>query len=366
MLDPIGAYQDVLELYLSYLDTTYRLRRKDLTEERYRLLKKPGSLMTAPYIEPILRYKSSDIRLEACLDADVGNPLANFNRNERRAIIEMALSGLFPGKDSDGDLRRASIFPPYKHQIDMLARGVSLGQPGIVTSGTGSGKTESFLLPILAEITAEAIKWPSPSANYLNDQWWQAQSGVQLHRSAESPDRPKAVRALLLYPMNALVEDQMVRLRKMLDSPAATNVLDRHANGNRIFFGRYTSASPVPGHLIHPRQSDSKEQNKAALRTARVREALLTISDDQEKARAYDEKNINDEPTRYLFPSVDGSELITRWDMQETPPDLLVTNISMLNAMLSREVDSSIFEQTKAWLETDEDAYFSWFWMSCT
>ena len=45
-------------------------------------------------------------------------------------------------------------------------------------------------------------------------------------------------------------------------------------------------------------------------------------------------------------------------DMQETPPDLLITNISMLNAMLSREVDARIFDQTREWLETDPDAYF--------
>lgn len=62
--------------------------------------------------------------------------------------------------------------------------------------------------------------------------------------------------------------------------------------------------------------------------------------------------------TRFLFPSPDGAELISRWDMQETPPDLLVTNVSMLNAMLSREVEAPIFEQTRAWLETDPDAYF--------
>ena len=38
MLDPIGAYYNILELYLSYLDTVYRLRREDLSQERQRLL----------------------------------------------------------------------------------------------------------------------------------------------------------------------------------------------------------------------------------------------------------------------------------------------------------------------------------------
>ena len=59
----------------------------------------------------------------------------------------------------------------------------------------------------------------------------------------------------------------------------------------------------------------------------------------------------------FMFPSVDGTELTNRWDMQADPPDILITNVSMLSAMLNREVESSIFEKTKKWLERD-DAYF--------
>lgn len=49
MLDPIGAYKEIHNLYLSYLDTVYRLRREDLAIERRRLLSQPGSLMTEPF-----------------------------------------------------------------------------------------------------------------------------------------------------------------------------------------------------------------------------------------------------------------------------------------------------------------------------
>ena len=59
----------------------------------------------------------------------------------------------------------------------------------------------------------------------------------------------------------------------------------------------------------------------------------------------------------FMFPSVDGSELTNRWDMQADPPDILITNVSMLSAMLNREVEASIFEKTRRWLEHD-DAYF--------
>ena len=65
-----------------------------------------------------------------------------------------------------------------------------------------------------------------------------------------------------------------------------------------------------------------------------------------------------DEDNRFLFPAVDGSELLSRWDMQSHPPDILITNVSMLGAMLNREVDEPLFETTKRWLALNDDAYF--------
>ena len=52
--------------------------------------------------------------------------------------------------------------------------------------------------------------------------------------------RPRAMRAMILYPLNALAEDQMVRLRKALDSKDVKSWLDSNCNKNRIYFGRYT------------------------------------------------------------------------------------------------------------------------------
>src|SRR5262249_27794974 len=45
-------------------------------------------------------------------------------------------------------------------------------------------------------------------------------------------------------------------------------------------------------------------------------------------------------------------------DMQSHPPDILITNVSMLGAMLNREVDAPIFDKTRAWLTSHDDAYF--------
>ena len=60
----------------------------------------------------------------------------------------------------------------------------------------------------------------------------------------------------------------------------------------------------------------------------------------------------------FVFPSTDGGEMTNRWDMQETPPDILITNVSMLSAMLNREVEQPIFDKTRTWLTENDDAYF--------
>lgn len=361
MFDPLGGFSRIREIYISYLDTAFRVKRKALTDRRRELLREPGTLTTDPLLEPIPRYKSSELSLEDLINlTDDKNPLNNFSKLGRQTFVELALSGLFPGTPSDGELSRKHIFKPYRHQMEMLERGVQHGLPGIVTSGTGSGKTESFMLPIFATIAEEATNWAPPAPGYLADSWWKSEpSNFCLHRGKEHPSRPKAIRAMILYPMNALVEDQLSRLRKALDSPEAHEVMDKRLKGNRIFFGRYTSASPIAGHLTHPRRADDrKEKQKAAQRIQRVADVLTACEQDQNLAQAHDDAHPNEDPTRYLFPSVNGSELVARWDMQVTPPDILVTNVSMLGTMLSREIEASIFDKTREWLESDENAYF--------
>ncbi len=48
----------------------------------------------------------------------------------------------------------------------------------------------------------------------------------------------------------------------------------------------------------------------------------------------------------------------SRWDMQDSPPDILVTNYSMLYIMLMRAVEGPIFERTRAWLDEDHRNVF--------
>jgi len=368
MIDPIGGFERIREFLLSYMDTAFRIRDSKVAEDRRHLLRQPGTLSNELFLEPVRRYEVVKEPLESLLEGD-GGPLAHLTADGRRAFVELALSGLFPGiKTKDERLLRKSEFPPYLHQWQMLCRGVRRGSPGIVTSGTGSGKTESFMLPVLAMLAAEAVQWPAPSDHRGTRQWFESDAAAFVpSRSDESAGRPKAVRALVLYPMNALVEDQMTRLRKTLDSESAREIMAKRFAGNRLFFGRYTSATPVTGHAKHPRRDDVDTRRKQKRKEGELRESLRVMAESQDLARRHDAREARmaqeagkkpPEPTRFLFPSVDGSEMVSRWDMQAAAPDILVTNTSMLATMLAREVDSPIFEQTRQWLESDEQSYF--------
>lgn len=370
MFDPVGGFQRIRELYITYLETAFRIANEGVSRERRALLETPGALCTAPLLEPLPRYKSVNWRLR---ELETNNDwLTQFTPEARRAFIRLVSSGLF---DSE-DVRL------YRHQASMLERGTRPGQPGIVTSGTGSGKTESFLLPVLAQIIREAKTWERPSDGYLQQAWWHDGDGKPfesfskipaarrplrknpeadpfvLHRNGEQ--RPSAVRCLVLYPMNALVEDQLSRLRKALDSEQAHTVLDEEIAGNRIFFGRYTSDTPVTGFNVHPRTAPSADYKRRARKLEQLFEEMVQFERTQRmvRERCAEESSGMDADDQFLFPAVDGAELLSRWDMQQTPPDILITNVSMLGAMLNREVDDPVFETTKQWLTSNDDAYF--------
>ena len=396
MQDPIGGFERIRDLYITYTETAFRIRDPGVTKERRALLESPGSLCTEPFLEPIPRYEA-DYKIESLVHDSPEDPrLPGFSSQERRAFVDLTLSGLLDSeKTVEGkSLSRVSAFDIYKHQAQMLKRSVQEGHPGIVTSGTGSGKTESFLLPIFAQIAKEAVSWPAPAPGFLERRWWQQLNGrpyakyteisgecrpsarrpdaspFRLQREGEHPERPKALRAMILYPMNALVEDQMTRIRLALDSTDARAVMDEHFNNNRVFFGRYTSSTKVTGFHVHPRPNNERDEGqKEYERRRRKLEELfnesVAMQETQDRAVEMDKdqagKNEDHEEkdkVRYLFPSVDGGELTSRWDIQETPPDILITNISMLNAILAREVDAPIIERTRDWITSNDDAYF--------
>ncbi len=351
MNDPIVAFEKIRDNFILYLKTAFGTQFPGLELEREALLRHPGILNQEPWIEPLPRY-ATDRPLMALASEDLPGmapeTLARFK--------ELCLSGLIGN------------YSLYTHQVEMLQRAAA-GQNAVVTAGTGSGKTESFLLPLFASIAAEALDWdaPEPLLPHADDWWsneaWQTScknNAGHIVRSYRVPQRghetrPAAVRGLVLYPMNALVEDQLTRLRRALDSVKARTWCSEHLKGNRIYFGRYTGNTPVPGHeqnahgnpdrkrieKLAQKLTDLYQGAAAAFQYATMRAEKATNDDEREAA--------ND--IIYFFPRLDGAEMHSRWDMQQAPPDILITNYSMLSIMLMREADAPIFEQTRRWLE---------------
>lgn len=88
------------------------------------------------------------------------------------------------------DAKLGIFSTPFKHQVEALEN-FSLGKDLFVSTGTGSGKTECFLWPIMVKCIAEAQNRPASF-------------------------RKNAVRTLIIYPMNALVSDQLARFHKIM------------------------------------------------------------------------------------------------------------------------------------------------------
>ncbi|WP_329054196.1 DEAD/DEAH box helicase [Streptomyces violaceus] len=157
---------------------------------------------------------------------------------------------------------------PYAHQADAFARLTSkdghVPQPTLVTTGTGSGKTESFLIPVL-------------------DHCQRARAAGRL-----------GVKAVLLYPMNALAGDQAGRLGDLLEDP------------------RLMAAGVTAGLYIG-------------------------------------------EASASRGGSPYGRVMVDRAEIRRNPPDILITNYKMLDLLLQRQQDAPLWQDADlAYIVIDE------------
>jgi len=211
----------------------------------------------------------------------------------------------------------------------------------IIATGTGSGKTESFLMTIIGHLCLEVSERP--------------------HLTAQA-----GCRALLLYPMNALVNDQISRIRRLFGNPNSSEVISR-GRDRPVRFGSYTSKTPYPG----PQTSSRDRQRIEPL----FEDYYLKLLKDASKVaelekigqwpckdlEAFYAKNLVEEKNgrksrnwdERLQTQPSDRELMTRHEIHSACPDLLVTNYSMLEYMLMRPMERSIFTSTREWLQSD-------------
>lgn len=300
-----------------YLTTEYFGKNDALRECCKEELKREGTLFRQAYIEANNAYKS----------VPQGISSARIPCEAKKLLEYMVSNNL-------GVYQK-----PYKHQIEAL-EAFYAGKDLFVSTGTGSGKTECFLWPLISSLILER--------STRTESW-----------------RQRGIRAVLLYPMNALVNDQIGRLRKLIgnESEKFHNFLDRENSSMRHpQFGMYTGRTPYPGNL---KKGEQKELSKS------LRESLFLNEEDpklKEEAKIklqslgkYPSKFNLEEFINRLEVGISNptdprdAELITRHEMQINCPDILITNYSMLDFMMVRKIEQNIWEQTKCWLEKDKN-----------
>ena len=235
-IDILKASKNITRKYADYLKTIFRI-----DDEKYRSLFEKqiadgNRFAKGPYIDVVDSFRSG---------AD---------------MMELVKEGVVH--------RDTAAFAPkrlYKHQ-EQAIRKAAAGKNIVVSTGTGSGKTESFLLPILNHLMQEK----------------------------ENGTLTPGVRALIIYPMNALANDQTKHLRELLA-------------GTGITFGSYTGQT---------KETESEAQRK------------------------YHELNNTDDGKKDPLKN----ELISRERMRISPPHILITNYSMLEYLLIRPKDNSLFD----------------------
>jgi ATP-dependent helicase YprA (DUF1998 family) len=169
----------------------------------------------------------------------------------------------------------------HTHQAEALDRS---GENYLVATGTGSGKTEAFLFPLVNDL--------------LNE---------------DDLSKP-GVRAILIYPLNALANDQMHRIARLLFQ-------DLRDPG--ITLGRYTG-----------------QVRSGATRAEEERKIVEAPSFQRNFGSARD---------------VPRNWLLSRAEMLERPPHILVTNYAMLEHILLLPRNRPLLEEAPLrWLVLDE------------
>ncbi|MEM5871998.1 MAG: DEAD/DEAH box helicase, partial [Candidatus Aenigmatarchaeota archaeon] len=254
-VDPIKITMEIRKSYIRYLTSTFRLKDLKLRELFHQEAEK-FKFTNGPIIEATPPFKKG-CYLKNLIDEGL--------------ISEKLYELTYPrweGEKQKNPLYKLRDNPLFLHQ-EKAIRKLLNGRNLVIASGTSSGKTECFLIPIY---------------NYLL-------------REYEAGKLTPGVRAILIYPMNALANDQLRRLREI------SRVMQARLPDVQITFGRYVGDTP-----------ETKEEGI--------------------------------EKFRYMHPGEEPvkNELLSREEMRENPPHILITNYAMLEYLLIRPKDSPFFD----------------------
>lgn len=247
--NPIQFAQDLRAVLARYIATTLPIsRRYPRLAREFRNLLANQPLVHGPFVE-------------ALPDFEKGKPLTQLLKSAGGFV-----------HDGLGRLPTATR-PLHQHQEEALRRAILEKESFLTATGTGSGKTETFLYPIVHELLSDLY-----------------------------PERP-GVRALLVYPMNALANDQLY----YRVAPLFAHYLKEYG----ITFGRYTG------------------------------QVKSTAKRDEEEARIWNNPKLMEalgNPS-----SIPRNWMLTRDEMLADPPKVLITNYAMLEHMLLLPRNAGLF-----------------------
>ena len=251
MFNPVKASKNIKEEFINYVETSFSFAEESLREQFVRELDK--IVAAGPYLEVNDVFQSGK-SIEQLIEEGVLSPL--FRRLEEKKELSSKNKKSLP-------IER----PLYLHQ-EKAIRTLVCGKNAVVSTGTGSGKTNCFLIPVINELLREQ------EHGTLND----------------------GIRALFIYPMNALANDQIKNIRKLLmEYPDIT-------------FGVYNGAT----------------------------------EEDEEKALTVYEAMFAREEVEKLRTKL-SNEKLSRAEMKKNPPHILFTNYAMLEHLLFRPNDDVLF-----------------------
>ena len=250
MFNPAKAADEIKKEYIGYISTTFHFRNQNLQKKLVEELEKTVS--NGPFVEIKDSFISGKSIEEMIADGKLSPFFRDLEKNKK-----------YPSK-------LPISRPLYLHQEKSIEKIVA-GKNVVVSTGTGSGKTNCFMIPVINELMREKEQ------GKLND----------------------GVRAIFIYPMNALANDQIKGLREILMAYPD------------IRFGVYNGG---------------------------------TENHEKDAIKLYEAMYANEKypELRQRLPN----EELSRDEMKLHPPHILFTNYAMLEHMLFRPGDDTIFSNS--------------------
>ena len=277
--NPLSATKEIQENYVNFYKANFALGNEKLSKNLEKL-KENNRLWKSPFISITQNYVHGQKDYELMTDAGINEDV----------------------------LKAVGVKNYFKHQELAIKNIVTNGKNTIISSGTGSGKTESFLIPVLDECTKSDVD---------------------------------GIKAIIVYPMNALAGDQVTRLRNYL---FVLNKIRKNKGQRPITFGVYNGATPHTAYVgkgLDPKLNleyqcpNCKKDSLACKNNSTNTKCILYCKEESEIEIDF--------------------QLLTRKELRENPPDILITSYVMLDRILLRSSDTSLFQNNKVkYLVLDE------------